>query len=251
MNSDEPFDFIARAEKLRRLIASHAERSHGEGVDGFSHASVNFRDDFAPSSTSMLASKPEVLENKGSRLLFYNAHLTETIASYLEIAFALGCPRVFWGYGLMTPNISEETWEQALASVSQLAEGIPEHSPLWLVLSTYVHWMLACRILSAESYVSIALEHVLLAGAAARELELDVLNRADAARGRKVKANASRGGRERSLNQSEERRQIIASMMLYIKRGRTVSNAARLTHRDGIGSSPDANRKAYERHGPK
>jgi hypothetical protein len=251
MKSGEPFDFIARAESLRRLIASNSERSHGEGVDGFSHASVNFGDEFAPSSTSMLASMPEVLENKGSRLLFYNAHLTETITSYLEIAFDLGCPRVFWGPPLLTPTVNDETYEKALAHVSQLAQEIPEHSPLWLILSIYLNWTLACHLLSSGSYVSIALENVLLAGAAARELELAVLNRDDAARGRKVKSSARRGGHERSQDWSAARLQVLASMQLYIGKGHTVANAARLTHKDGIGKSAEANRKVYNRHNDK
>ena len=84
---------------------------------------------------------------------------------------------------------------------------------------------------------------LLLAALDSREMELAAL------RHRGITSGASAGGKARSGQHELTRREIISAMEGEIAAGRSINEAAGRVHKhQGLGKSPDANRKLYERY---
>lgn len=70
----------------------------------------------------------------------------------------------------------------------------------------------------------------------------------DAIRGEVVVRSAKSGGLSRGLSKKASSQGIIAAMKGRVAAGQSIANAARQTYRDGLGASPEANRKLWTRH---
>jgi hypothetical protein len=71
---------------------------------------------------------------------------------------------------------------------------------------------------------------------------------ADSQRGQKTKASARVGGRTRAARGKGQIDSILSAMAQFIDSGKSISNAARLAFNTGLGRSPEANRKLWQRH---
>lgn len=69
----------------------------------------------------------------------------------------------------------------------------------------------------------------------------------DAVRGERVLESAKSGGIARGASKKVASLKIIKAMQSRIDAGQSVANAARQTYREGLGSSPEANRKLWAR----
>lgn len=70
----------------------------------------------------------------------------------------------------------------------------------------------------------------------------------DAMRGESVVRSAKSGGLSRGVSKSASSQKIIAAMKSRVVAGHSIANAARQTYKDGLGASPEANRKLWARH---
>lgn len=73
----------------------------------------------------------------------------------------------------------------------------------------------------------------------------------DTLRGETVVKSARSGGLSRGESKRASSLAIIAAMKGRVSAGQSIANAARQTHRDGLGASPEANRKLWARHSRK
>lgn len=71
---------------------------------------------------------------------------------------------------------------------------------------------------------------------------------ADAARGRKTKVAAQRGGESLAKIKSSMTQEILAVMSNHVSNGHSVRRASELASARGFGASPSANRKLWYRH---
>lgn len=69
----------------------------------------------------------------------------------------------------------------------------------------------------------------------------------DALRGRANLSAARAGGIQRARSYQEKKRALLARMAEFVSKGHTVSNAANLTFKAGLGTSAEANRKHWNR----
>lgn len=69
----------------------------------------------------------------------------------------------------------------------------------------------------------------------------------DAMRGEVVVRSAKSGGIARAESKKASSLSIVAAMKKRVVAGQSIANAARQTYRDGLGSSPEANRKLWGR----
>ncbi|TXI03632.1 MAG: hypothetical protein E6Q73_04360 [Pseudorhodobacter sp.] len=72
-----------------------------------------------------------------------------------------------------------------------------------------------------------------------------------ALRGRKNLTSAQAGGKARSAAAKQQIKAVISEMCELIDKGHSKSAAAMIASNKGIGTSKEANRKTYQRHGPK
>ncbi len=88
----------------------------------------------------------------------------------------------------------------------------------------------------------------LQAGMALAEGRLRENHYDDVAVRRRVRSGLQQWSAEEAEKKEKEMAQVMKSMTSYIKRGRSISNAARLSYeKDGHGASPEANRRLYYR----
>lgn len=66
--------------------------------------------------------------------------------------------------------------------------------------------------------------------------------------GKKASDGSARGGAIISGQKKRKREEVLAAMNKLIANGKTISLAAVIAHRSGLGHSPEANRKTYYRH---
>lgn len=71
---------------------------------------------------------------------------------------------------------------------------------------------------------------------------------ADVIRGKKGLDSARAGGTERAKSTSLKRLVILKKMEEMVARGHSISSAARLSYQKGLGATPAANRKLWQRH---
>lgn len=70
----------------------------------------------------------------------------------------------------------------------------------------------------------------------------------DAMRGESILRSAKSGGHSRGMSKSASSQEIISAMKSRVVAGQSISNSARQAYRDGLGASPEANRKLWARH---
>jgi len=83
------------------------------------------------------------------------------------------------------------------------------------------------------------------------EYQIRMRHETDSLRGKKSVASAQMGGAEHARAFENRRQRIIESIKRFVESGQSVSNAALLTFKNGLGSSAEANRKLWTRHKPK
>lgn len=215
---------------------------------GVSNIDIVFSDEFAPSYSIAKAERPETSVTKRTRPSFYNDHVIETLELALKMAFDIGAPEIPYAFPLQFNFISREQSNAALSCVGDLVENEKEGSPNWLALVCYLNWVLACSNHSEGAPANITAERMFIAGATARELELVLLNRDNAVRGRKTKNAAKSGGEQRRGKFEPRTTEILLEMKRLLTQVTSVSRAAELSARRGFGTSQKANRALWYRH---
>lgn len=178
---------------------------------------VSFQDEFAPSSSPVAdVISSGVLQTKASRMHSYNDHVID----YMEAAFAraseLGLPIIEWLFPLQYPRIDDVKFSAIVQMVATTCEGLEEQSDDWLALKCYLCWLEACHAITDGASALYVAERMFVAGATAREFELSVRNRRDAAQGRnqnRYLKNLRQSQNERTKRNVEERRRFIAELL--------------------------------------
>lgn len=244
-------------------ISKLLKKAHDTPPPGMSDLRLQFLDEFAPSHAQAFSSDPQALSNPAARHLFYNQHLYELLITAVDGAINLGLPHIYIGFPLTFDRVTDETFSVILRTANALSPFLQEGSPSWLCVQIYLRHAQICNQLDNPIWRQVTplpgeceedlafrqrgcdamllINFAFFLGAATRELELAMLNRADAIRGKKTKRAAKAGGdmrKNKTLPETDARR---AEMLRLTEAGHTVANAARLT-RKTVGGSVEANR---------
>jgi hypothetical protein len=79
---------------------------------------------------------------------------------------------------------------------------------------------------------------------------LKFLHERNALRGKKIKDATAAGGEATAAARKLYSQRTLAEMCRLIVSGQSITNAARLAHKAGFGSSASANEKLWHRHKP-
>jgi len=79
------------------------------------------------------------------------------------------------------------------------------------------------------------------------EYQLRIRSEVDTVRGKKLVRDARAGGKARAEKSTLHSQKILAAMAAHIGKGKSISNAASLAAKAGLGASMDANRKLWTR----
>jgi hypothetical protein len=227
------------------LEALKITQNHHRDDQGDLH--VNFDDDFAPSYSIADTDNPEVF-NKRTRPLFYNDHVDDSLEVAISKASHLGLPRIPFFFPLQFTHITESDFAECMSKAGDISEMLDEGSPEWLAVVCYINWAQACFTHSDGGSTSLVADLMVRAGATARELELALLNREHAVRGRKTIRAASEGGKQRRRKFSPDTQKVLNEMQRLIGDGHSVARAADLARSKGMGQSKTANQRLWYRH---
>lgn len=238
-------------------------RSVEKPPPGMTDVRLTFDDEFSPSAAQAFSSDPDALNNPSARHLFYNQHLYDLLPIVIGKAVALGLPPFDVGFPVSFAMVDTEGLRRIFGIANGLAPSLREGSIDWLCVQCYVRYAILCNALTEPTDRKVepipgdsaeraafqqrcvdALMPVSTAfflGASLRELELSMLNRTDALRGKKTKRAAKVGGEVRKGMTSPETDARRAQMERLISEGHSVANAARLTAKS-FGGTFEANR---------
>jgi len=245
-----------KKKRLQPLHTVNTDRPLKLESDGVSKAlpevEVNFSDPFAPSTAKFGSSDPNIASDPATRSLFYNDQTHEIFLDAVSKAVQLGCPSIVNGFPLTFSSVDDAFLGKYNKAIRRITPTLKEGSLDWLYVQCYVRWVSACFIATADQTdrLSVASE-LFFAGAAAREIELTILNRRDALRGKGTVRSASDGGVARGKKSERKRSQVIAEMKRRVTKGRAVKEASEIVARLGYGTSADANRALWYRQKPK
>ncbi len=223
----KPPSWLLEAMKL----TESALRERVSGLD------IIFDSEFAPSHSIVYVDgqKTEIAITARTRPVVYNHHVLDNLQYAINICVKLGLPWLLCGSPLQFEQISESDLKAIMPKAGDLAETLSEGGPEWLAVVCYMNWVLACHLSTIESPAYAVAHHVFLAGATARELELAILNREHAARGRKtVKDGVVGAGLTNKEKRKDTQPRLEKMKELVPKHG--VENAARLLAVRGMGS---------------
>ncbi len=213
-------------------LTEGALRERVSGLD------IVFDSEFAPSHSIAYVDgqKTEIAINARTRPVLYNHHVLDNLQDAINICVKLGLPWLLCGLPLQFEQISERDLKVIMPKAGDLAETLSEGGPEWLAVVCYMNWVLACHLSTIESPAYAVAHHVFLAGATARELELAILNREHAARGRKTVESADKGAQAtRAITRLRTDPRYEEMKRLVPKHG--VLNAARLLAKRRMGSA--------------
>lgn len=252
-----------------RLTSQRAKRALDAAPDGMTDVRMTFDDEFAPSHAQAYSTDPNAMSNPSARHIFYNQQLFDQLGMAIAQAIRLGFPTIDFGFPLTFPAVSKKTLSDIFARANSYSEYVAEGSLVWLSIQCYIRHALLCNALTdpitrviepnpGESIESvefrqrgldamIAIDHGFFLGAAVRELELAVLNRNDALRGKKIVKSARVGGEARKRAVGPDTLQRLTAMTDYIAAGHSIANAARHTATK-VGGSFETNKKLWARH---
>ncbi len=222
----KPPSWLLEAMKL----TEGALRERVSGLD------IVFDSEFAPSHSIAYVDgqKTEIAITAKTRPVMYNHHVLDNLQYAINICVKLGLPWLLCGSPLQFEQISERDLKVIMPKAGNLAETLSEGEPEWLALVCYMNWVLACRLATIESPAIHIAHHMFLAGATARELELAILNREHAARGRKTGKDGVVGAGLTNKEKRKDTQPRLEKMKELIpKHG--VANAARLLEAKGMG----------------
>lgn len=232
---------------------------------------LTYPDPFSPSRAEFSTTDPQGI-NSVSRHFFYNSQISETLSMALNWAVELGLPKIDYKFGLGFAFITKETFRYIAGFAHRICPGLVEGSPDWLAVQCYLRWVVACHSITEPTTLSNEDEKQLLLmpeqsafrqremtaiaisqsmfflGAAVRELELNVLNRTDALRGKKTVRSSKSGGEARREAIKGRTEEILVKMAELIDQGQTTSRAATLAFKGGFGTSHSGNVKLWSRH---
>lgn len=236
---------------------------------GMTEVKLQFQDEFSPSYAEAYTTDPEGMNNPAARHIFYNQQLKAFLDTALSKAVTLGFARLDFGFPLIFPKVSKDDLAQMFRLANGISQFVPESSPAWLCVQCYIRHAILCNALTEPSDNCInplpgeaadslafrqrgadammAVDAAFHLGAAVRELELALLNKTDALRGKKVAKSARNGGEARRDALGPDTEARIASMERLVAEGHTIANAARLTTTK-VGGDFSANRKLWTRH---
>lgn len=228
------------------LEALHIAQNHHRDEQG--DLQVNFDDDFAPSYSIADTDNPEIF-NKRTRPAFYNDHVDDSLEIAISKASHLGLPQIPFFFPLQFTHISESDIAECMSKAGDIAKILDEGSPEWLAVVCYINWAQACFTHSDGGPTTLAADYMFRAGATARELELALLNRDHAVRGRKTIRAASKGGKNRATVLKSQTRAVLAKMSKLLKENPSLGakRAAELAYKNNIGTSAQANRAIWQR----
>lgn len=229
---------------------------------------LSFPDEFAPSSAQAYSSNPDAASNPSARHLFYNQHLYDFLGNAINEAIKLGLPPIDFGFPLTFAKVDKAALSRIYAIANGLSDFIPEGSASWLCIQLYIRYALVCNDLTepierkvqplpGENPDSVKfrqkgldtllpISQAFFLGAAARELELAVLNKKDALRGKKTARSAKAGGEAKKAATGPDSQQRVEAMRSLVEAGQSVNNAARLTA-IRVGGTPEANKALWKR----
>ena len=225
------------------------EKFQAEGRSRTTDTGLYFDDDFSPSHSMAKGEAPEKWANARTRPVFHNNHLFDFLGFAIEVAQDLRASPLVYGFPIKFTGICSADYETALQRAALIAEKLPAESPEWLAVTCYIQWLNACYCATIDGPVQEIAKWMFLAGATSRELELSIINRSHASRGRKVIKAASVGGDIRAAKQKSETRKVLDEMSKLLKERPNLSatSAAKIVYDRKIGTSPSANRAIWQR----
>lgn len=236
---------------------------------GMAEVRFAYPDQFAPSSAKAFTTDADGLRNPSARHIFYNQQLYALLGDAIAEAVTLGLPPIDLNFPLTFARVSKEALKHIFGIANGLSQSIGEGSFGWLCMQCYIRYALLCNDLTepldrqveafpGEDQDGVAFRqrglasvmissHAFFLGAAVRELELALLNKKDALRGKKTikAARAGAEGRKKSTAPDTEAR--LSKMRQLVAKNPSVANAARLTA-NSVGGSVESNRKLWGRH---
>lgn len=259
----EPRPVANKLHKRFGDIAKRIRRSVETPATGMTEVRLTFDDEFSPSAAQAFTTDPNAVNNPAARHIFYNQQLYDLLPGAIEAAVEMGLPPLDVGFPLTFARLSEDALKHLFGNLNCLSSSVSEGGTEWLCIQCYVQYALLCHSVTVptdrrveahpgEPQESVAFRqrgldavmtssHAFFLGAALRDLELSLLNKDDALRGKKTKREPRAGGgtrRKVTLPETEARR---AEMLRLIKAGQTIANAARLTART-VGGTFESNR---------
>lgn len=188
---------------------SELQADHGEGATYGILCDEKFGNLFARSTTEMLTELENELEPSAM------ARLEKFLDGLDDQEDASGCRKIF----------TTAVWAEMFAE---------PYSDVWLAaMAQHAYYIEGNSF--AFGYLSALLDKKASA-------ERDFL------RGKVTAKSAGLGGKSRSSKFSPTREAILAEMRRLVARGFSRTNAARITHEKGLGSSQAANEKLWDRH---
>ena len=225
------------------------EKFQAEGRSRTTDTGLYFDDDFSPSHSMAKGEAPEKWANARTRPVFHNNHLFDFLGFAIEVAQDLRASPLVYGFPIKFTGICSADYETALQRAALIAEKLPAESPEWLAVTCYIQWLNACYCATIGGPFEEIAKWMFLAGATARELELSIINREHASRGRKTQKAASEGGRQRQREMHPRKTKILAEMQRLLKEKPHIgiSGAAEQAYKNGFGTSGNANRAIWYR----
>lgn len=224
------------------------QRTHGTQLRS------SFEDEFAPSYTLSHDGDDTVSETSFERLVTYNDHTLDTLGFILaQASKRLNLPAVPYGFPIQLADMSPAECQHCIVQVQKLVDKLQEGSPDWLLAACYIRWVQACQFQICGAPPQLVAERLFSAGATVRELELHLINKEHASRGRKTIRAAAEGGRQRHAVKNARTAKIVAEMrrLREAKPHLGVQWAAEQAFRNGIGTSMEANRALWYRNNKK
>lgn len=253
-------------------IANKPVKAAPYPANGMERVTIDFLDPFSPSRAEFHSNYgTESHQNPVARHLFYNQQLYDSLYIAIDRAVELGMPRIDLGFPLTFAFVSKDSLNFIFRTAMSLNRIPAEGSHDWLCIQCYIRWATACNHLAEpaelpKSQTSVLPEQERMAefrgralqivavsselfflGAAVRELEISLINRRDALRGKGTVAAARKGGMARGGAFSVNTQEILDEMKERIERGQSITNAAANVSRGGKGT-PGGNRQLWTRH---
>lgn len=191
----------------------------------FKNHEIVFDDVFAPSTSEVQTTDPELPKDPAYRLLAYNDHLHDVMEAILAVAYSMGLPRLPYTE-LMFVRLSDDDHADLLRKVRGQIDRFDEGTHEWLVTHCYLQYVEANHLASIDASPRIIANAMFKVGAACREFELNLTNKQHATRGRGTLASASDGGAEKKRRARSEHQERDALMDTYVAKYNSQTRAA-------------------------
>lgn len=236
---------------------------------GMKEVELKMTDAFAPSYASYYTTSDDT-QSPLANHLFYNQQLYDTMYVAMDEAISAGLPPIDHNFPLQYAVVSDDALRFIFSAADVTLQRHPRGSFTWLCVQVYIRWALLCHSLSDSAAAKPAqspevgenpertimrqramermmgMDHAFFLGAALRELELTVLNRKDAIRGKVTVESARAGGNARKGKMDKETQERMTAMKGFVESGHSIANSARLVAAR-VGGTMHSNKKLWER----